>query len=64
MRHVVYTILEADVGTILRIEDDDLGLGRELEVGRIQAQDVGKQVFDVGGILQVENAEQLKRRLG
>ena len=32
-------------------------------IGRILPQDVGKRVYLVGGVLQVENEEQRKRRL-
>ena len=33
-------------------------------IGAIQKQDVGKRVYRVGGILQIENNEQRDRRLG
>jgi len=32
-------------------------------MGRLLPQDVGKQVFENGGIYQVENEEQIQRRL-
>jgi len=39
-------------------------LGRLLQaMGHIQASDVGKQYFDVDGVLQVENDEQRDKRL-
>jgi len=44
------------------------GVGRKFEViglpiGRIQRQDIGKRVYRVGGIIQVENNEQRDERL-
>ena len=58
-----YTLTEDDVNRwLLR------AFGRQWPVswfmGRITDRDVGKRVYLRGGILQVENDEQLARRLG
>lgn len=57
-----YTLKDSDVGkSSLRI------FGRYVAttnfIGRIMPMDVGKRVYDVGGILQVENEEQRGARL-
>ena len=67
-RHYVATIEEIDIGkTSLKRNDQCQKCGHtrhsfNLSIGRVQPQDVGKRVYEVGGILQVENDEQMNRR--
>ncbi len=57
-----YTISRYDVGKrFLRIGDRTISLGGTL--GRVQSQDVGKRIYDPDKIPQVENQEQLTKRL-
>jgi len=58
-----YTVKQADVGRwIIR------AFGRVWPVsgfiGRVLEQDVGKRVYQIGGVLQVENREQFEARKG
>jgi hypothetical protein len=57
-----FTIREYHVGlTFIRWQGRTWGLTSVL--GRIQPSDVGKRIYNVGGILQVENKEQRDKRL-
>lgn len=60
---IYYTIQQSDVGKSIIT-----AFGRTWSyagfIGRILKTDVGKRVYLVSGILQIENDEQLARRLG
>ena len=68
-RKHVHTILMEDVGrTTIRREDCECcGAKRNFSVdslmGRVQIGDIGKRIYRVDGILQVENDEQRDARL-
>lgn len=62
MRYLVHTIRKEDVGKpVLHLE------GRPVLVmhliGHIMDMDVGKRIYNVDGIYQTENDEQLRARL-
>lgn len=59
----VYTIRQQDVGYGMVHTPDGKRLYLHSAIGRVLACDVGKRVYLVGDVLQVENDEQLARRL-
>ncbi len=65
---LVHTITEADIGARnIKVPCKDCGHGEQIGVtvlmGRIFPHDVGKRIYKVGKIFQVENQEQLEKRL-
>ena len=57
----VYTVQEGDIGRrTLAIEGQLIDVGDVC--GPMQPIDVGKRIFESGGVLQIENESQLNRR--
>lgn len=61
MRQLVHTIEQSDVGCSTIRVGGRVRLVTDF-MGRILPGDVGKRIFEIDGILQVENDEQLRRR--
>lgn len=62
-REFLTVILPRDVGSdVLRRIDGKIYVSSAL--GRVQARDVGKRVYRVDGVIQVENDEQMQARVG
>ena len=68
MNHHIHTITADDVGklTVRLPACPSCGRSRTISLlclGRVIPIDIGKRVYDVDGVIQVENQEQLNRRL-
>lgn len=70
MRKLVHTVIQADVGKSYHQKPDCQCCGARGDtiyfgdiVGRFQQCDVGKRIYSVDGVLQIENDQQLKARL-
>ena len=68
MRRYMFTLRQEDVGTrgIAKVcpccqSKSWIDLGAVM--GRVQPRDVGKRVYEVDGVLQVENDQQLRDRV-
>jgi len=61
MRRLVHVVRLIDLGsTLIKIGP----IYRSYPGGRVLLQDIGKFVYEVDGVLQVENESQLNRRNG
>lgn len=61
-RTQIHTITSQDVGkSTLRVRGKKINIADA--IGPVQAQDIGKRVFDVKGVIQVENNQQLQKRI-
>lgn len=62
-KHVA-TVTQSDVGTWKATNHNGTKRGIYNVIGRVLQCDVGKRVYIVNGVYQIENNEQLKRRIG
>lgn len=65
IKKLVAEITQEDVGTTKATRVNGTGQVHVKDLlGRVLPLDVGKRIYRVNGILQVENQEQLEKRLG